>query len=311
MHGSLALKPLTLVIPAVLSGRQPRRRSPPKLRADKAYFFTVARAGRRWRYFLRDHPHWNTVYAYFGKGKHDGIFGQLNALLRRRVREDAGRSPEPTGVVIDAQSVTTSTNVPVREQSADVGEGIIGRKRSIVVGTAVLMPAVLVTAVGILPPSVALGTGRLAARLTEVAPKASGALGAAVVPGHRQRGLSSVAGQEARAIRRRAGRTAGGVIDTHIPERGVAQPTNDVSVDRPGGSESATEQDRSHHTRAMCPRRLHYCSSPMGLHVVAPTTQAAAKARQWAEPPTPPSCRGQRPTPPESGPMPTQSGARP
>ncbi|MFI1419935.1 transposase [Streptomyces sp. NPDC020731] len=38
MHDSLALKPLTLGIPAVRSCRGPRRRRPAKLRADKAYF---------------------------------------------------------------------------------------------------------------------------------------------------------------------------------------------------------------------------------------------------------------------------------
>ncbi|WP_443068996.1 IS5 family transposase [Streptomyces sp. NBC_01278] len=38
MHDSLAFKPLILGIPAVRSGRGPRRRRPVKLRADKAYF---------------------------------------------------------------------------------------------------------------------------------------------------------------------------------------------------------------------------------------------------------------------------------
>ncbi len=66
------------------------------------------------------------------------IFGQLDALLRRRVREDAGRSLEPTDFVIDAPSVENSTNVPVRKQGVDGGKKIVGRERkpSIIIDTA-------------------------------------------------------------------------------------------------------------------------------------------------------------------------------
>ncbi|MFI1255291.1 IS5 family transposase [Streptomyces netropsis] len=109
----------------------------------------VARTGIPWRYLPHDYPHWNTVYGYFGRWERDGIFENLNALLRRRVREDEGRSPEPTGFVIDAQSVKTSTNVPAREQGADVGKRIVGRKRSIIIDTTGLILTVLVTAASI------------------------------------------------------------------------------------------------------------------------------------------------------------------
>lgn len=51
--------------------------------------------------------------------------------------------------MIDAQSVKPSTNVPVREQGADVGKKIVGRKRSIIIDTAGLMLTVLVTAADI------------------------------------------------------------------------------------------------------------------------------------------------------------------
>ncbi|MFE2019145.1 IS5 family transposase [Streptomyces sp. NPDC059499] len=109
----------------------------------------VARTGIPWRYLPHDYPHWNTVYGYFGRWERDGIFEHLNALLRRRVREEEGRSAEPTGFVIDAQSVKTSTNVPAREQGADVGKRIVGRKRSIIIDTTGLMLTVLVTAASI------------------------------------------------------------------------------------------------------------------------------------------------------------------
>ncbi|MEV0254010.1 hypothetical protein AB0H82_06985 [Streptomyces sp. NPDC050732] len=60
----------------------------------------------------------------------NGIFEQLNALLRRRVREGEGRTPEPTAMVLDAQSVKTSTNMPGTEQGVDdstAGEARLNR----------------------------------------------------------------------------------------------------------------------------------------------------------------------------------------
>ncbi|MDQ1034796.1 transposase [Streptomyces sp. V3I8] len=109
----------------------------------------MARTGIPWRYLSHDFPHRNSVYHYFGRWERDGIFEHLNALLRRRVREEEGRSPEPTGSVIDAQSVKTSTNIPAREQGADVGKRIVGRKRSIIIHTTGLMLTVPVTAASI------------------------------------------------------------------------------------------------------------------------------------------------------------------
>ncbi|GAU71288.1 putative transposase [Streptomyces sp. NBRC 110611] len=109
----------------------------------------VARTGIPWRYLPHDYPHWNTVYQYFGRWEKAGIFEQLNGLLRRRVREDEGRQPEPTAVVIDVQSVKTSTNVPAAEQGADAGKKIVGRKRSIVIDTGGLLLTLLVTAANV------------------------------------------------------------------------------------------------------------------------------------------------------------------
>ena len=50
-----------------------------------------------------------------------GIFGRLNGLLRRLVREAEGRDAEPSACVLDAQSVKTSANVPA------AGQGILRR----------------------------------------------------------------------------------------------------------------------------------------------------------------------------------------
>ncbi|MFE5681479.1 transposase, partial [Streptomyces erythrochromogenes] len=88
----------------------------------------VNRTGFPWRYYLpHGYPHWNTVYAYFAQ--EEGVFDQLNSLLRRQVRRQEGREEEPTARIIDSQSIKTSTNVPACEQGIDAGKKIVGRKR--------------------------------------------------------------------------------------------------------------------------------------------------------------------------------------
>ncbi|MFI9781879.1 IS5 family transposase [Streptomyces sp. NPDC051956] len=109
----------------------------------------VNRTGIPWRYLPHDYPHWNTVYAYFARWQEEGVFDQLNSLLRRQVRRQEGREDEPTACVIDSQSIKTSTNVPACEQGIDAGKKIVGRKRSIVIDTVGLLLGVLVTAASV------------------------------------------------------------------------------------------------------------------------------------------------------------------
>jgi transposase len=109
----------------------------------------VDRTGVQWRYLPHDFPHWNTVYGYFAKRQSDGIFAQLNGLLRELVRQQEGRNAKPSACVIDAQSVKTSTSVPATSQGTDNAKKIVGRKRSIVTDTLGLLLAVLVTAAGV------------------------------------------------------------------------------------------------------------------------------------------------------------------
>lgn len=109
----------------------------------------VDRTGVQWRYLPHDFPHWNTVYGYFAKWQQEGVFAQLNGLLRRLLREKEGRDAEPSACVIDAQSVKTSGSVHASSQGVDAGKKIVGRKRSIVTDTIGLLLAVLVTAASV------------------------------------------------------------------------------------------------------------------------------------------------------------------
>ncbi len=109
----------------------------------------VDRTGIPWRYLPHDYPPWETVYAYFARWQKEGVFEQLNGLLRRLVRTAEGRGPEPTACIVDSQSVKTSTNVPTSSQGVDVGKKIVGRKRSIVTDTIGLLLMILVTAASV------------------------------------------------------------------------------------------------------------------------------------------------------------------
>lgn len=109
----------------------------------------VDRTGVQWRYLPHDFPHWNTVYGYFARWQQEGVFAQLNGLLRQLLRQKEGREAEPSACVIDAQSVKTSTSVLASSQGIDAGKKIVGRKRSIVTDTIGLLLAVLVTAASV------------------------------------------------------------------------------------------------------------------------------------------------------------------
>jgi len=68
----------------------------------------VLREGCRWRSLPHDFPNWNTVYWYFAKWSDDGTLVRIHDTLRRQLREQMGRDPEPSAVVIDSQSVKTT-----------------------------------------------------------------------------------------------------------------------------------------------------------------------------------------------------------
>ena len=130
---------------ALSFGRPPRH----DLREIMNAILYVDRTGVQWRYLPHDFPNWNTVYGYFAKWQADGIFAQLNSLLRELVRQREGRNAEPSACVIDAQSVKTATSIPSTSQGTDAGKKIVGRKRSIVTDTLGLLLAVLVTAASV------------------------------------------------------------------------------------------------------------------------------------------------------------------
>jgi len=68
----------------------------------------VLRSGGAWRLLPHEFPPWQTVYHYFRIWRDDGSWGRINAAFRERVRARAGRDPQPSGAILDSQSVKTT-----------------------------------------------------------------------------------------------------------------------------------------------------------------------------------------------------------
>jgi transposase len=68
----------------------------------------VLRGGIAWRLLPHEFPPWQTVYDYFRQWRLDGTWEAINAALRSQLRIRVGRDPEPSGAILDSQSVKTT-----------------------------------------------------------------------------------------------------------------------------------------------------------------------------------------------------------
>jgi putative transposase len=88
--------------------RGPGRPPTVNLRRVVDALFYMNRTGCQWRYLPPEFPAWGAVRYYFDKWEVDGTWQRINDTLRRQVRMQAGRDPEPTAAIIDSQSVKTT-----------------------------------------------------------------------------------------------------------------------------------------------------------------------------------------------------------
>src|SRR5579884_4281869 len=135
------LQPL---IPPPRPGGRPRKTT---MREVVNAIFSLNREGCSWRALPHDFPPWKTVYNYFEAWKVLGIWDRFLDTLRRQVRSQAGRHPDPRVACIDSQSVKTAGGGEA--VGTDGGKKVRGRKRPVVVDTLGLLLAVVVTAANV------------------------------------------------------------------------------------------------------------------------------------------------------------------
>jgi putative transposase len=122
---------LAPLIPAAKLGGHPR--STDMREVCNAIYYHL-KTGCQWKFLPGDFPPSSTVYSYYRKWQKRGIWEQLNHTLRDQVRQQAGKSTQPTAIAADSQSVKTtekrgrSTALMVANES----KGASGRHSSIV-----------------------------------------------------------------------------------------------------------------------------------------------------------------------------------
>jgi putative transposase len=96
--------------------------------------FYLNKTGCQWRYLPNDFPSYKLVNYYYNKWTENNLLIKVNTALREILREKNCRNPDPTGAIIDSQSVKGTPESAI-DSGFDGGKLVKGRKRHIVVDT--------------------------------------------------------------------------------------------------------------------------------------------------------------------------------
>ena len=145
-----------LIEPVLSAWRQTRAEAGPglsepvhDLREIVNAILYVNRAGCAWHLLPHDFPPYRTACGYYARREKDGTTGAIHDLLRGKVREQAGPSPEPTAAITDARVVKTSSSAPEATQGYDAGKRTKGRKQHIATDPLGLLLALVITAASV------------------------------------------------------------------------------------------------------------------------------------------------------------------
>jgi transposase len=70
--------------------------------------FYLVRSGCAWRMLPREFPPWPTVHDFYRRLRKDGTWEAIHAQLREQVRVASGRNAQPSGAILDSQSIKTT-----------------------------------------------------------------------------------------------------------------------------------------------------------------------------------------------------------
>ncbi len=104
--------------------------------------------GCKWEHLPAGYGNYKSVWYYYNKWTVFGVLERLLYALNQKLRTQAGRQPEPSLVVADAQSVKTPAFTG-EEAGYDAGKNVKGRKRHLAVDTEGNVMAVGVTAASV------------------------------------------------------------------------------------------------------------------------------------------------------------------
>jgi transposase len=138
------------VIEPLLPARDLRRGGRPRVYGNRRVLdaiFYVLRSGCQWRMVPHDLVPWWTAYRWYRSWAADGTWDRIHDQLRGAVRIAAGRDPDPSAAVLDAQSVKSSEGGQAR--GVDMGKKITGRKRHLITDTLGLVLVAAVTAASV------------------------------------------------------------------------------------------------------------------------------------------------------------------
>jgi transposase len=111
--------------------------------------FYQNRAGCPWSLLPADFPPASAVKYYLYAWRDDGLDKTIHDLLRAQVREQAGRTEDPSAVILDTASLHAASNVPATTTGKDANKKVPGRKRGLAVDVIGLIVAVVIVAASV------------------------------------------------------------------------------------------------------------------------------------------------------------------